>query len=180
MRTERITAANVDNAEIKELYESAFPEEERIPYDDLKRLLCVMPVDFFAYYDGEVFVGLTMVLNRADFSWGWYFAVREELRGRGYGQQILNGLKDKYAGRRLVIDIESPMQADCNNLVQRKKRYEFYKRNGFIDTQAAKKFEGIEYTILLLGDGSFTQKDYDSIIDELRTFWKDIPEEDRL
>lgn len=52
-----------------------------------------MPIDFMAYYDEDVFVGLTMVLNRKDFNWGWYFAVREELRGKGYGQHILTALK---------------------------------------------------------------------------------------
>ena len=179
MRTERITADNVDNAELRYLYESAFPKEERIPYDELKRLLGVMPIDFMTYYDGDMFVGLTMVLNRTDFNWGWYFAVREELRGIGYGQQILTALKAKYADRQLVIDIESPEQICCNNVEQRRRRYEFYKRNGFRDTQTAKSFEGIDYTILQLGDGTFTQSDYDSIIDELRKFWKDIPKEDR-
>ncbi|WP_298452896.1 GNAT family N-acetyltransferase [uncultured Prevotella sp.] len=178
MRTERITADNVDNAELRYLYESAFPKEERIPYDELKRLLGVMPIDFMTYYDGDMFVGLTMVLNRTDFNWGWYFAVKEELRGRGYGQQILTALKAKYADRQLVIDIESPEQTNCNNIEQRRRRYEFYKRNGFRDTWTAKSFEGIDYTILLLGDGTFTQNDYDGIINELRKFWKDIPKED--
>lgn len=37
MRTEKITAENVDNVQLKSLYESAFPKEERIPYDELKR-----------------------------------------------------------------------------------------------------------------------------------------------
>lgn len=78
----------------------------------------------------------------------------------------------------MVIDIESPKQTDCNNLEQRCRRYEFYKRNGFRDTQTAKSFEGIDYTILLLGEGTFTQMDYDNIIDDLRKFWKNIPKED--
>lgn len=68
MRTEKITAENADNAEVRALYESAFPKEERIPYDDLKHLLGVMPIDFVTYYDGDRFVGLTMVLNRTDFN----------------------------------------------------------------------------------------------------------------
>ena len=59
MRTEKITAENVDNVQLKSLYESAFPKEERIPYDELKGLLGVMPIDFMAYYDEDVFVGLT-------------------------------------------------------------------------------------------------------------------------
>lgn len=178
MRTEKITAENADNAEVRELYESAFPKEERIPYDELTRLLGVMPIDFVTYHDGDRFVGLTIVLNRADFNWGWYFAVKEELRGRGYGQQILTALMDKYAGRRLVIDIESPEQADCDNIEQRRRRHAFYKRNGFRDTPTAKHFEGIDYTILLAGEGTFTQEDYDNILNDLRKYWKNVPKEE--
>lgn len=178
MRTEKITAENADNTEVRELYESAFPKEERIPYDELIRLLGVMPIDFVTYYDGDRFVGLTMVLNRTDFNWGWYFAVKEELRGRGYGQQILTALMAKYADRQLVIDIESPEQTDCDNIEQRRRRYAFYKRNGFRDTPTAKRFEGIDYTILLSGEGTFTQEDYDNILNDLRKFWKNVPKED--
>jgi len=179
MRTIKITSANADNGPLRHLYENAFPKEEQIPYDDLKHLLDTMPIDFSAYYDGDVFVGLTMVLNRDDFNWGWYFAVEESLRGRGYGQQILSALISQYANRPLVIDIESPLQQDCSNKEQRLRRYGFYKRNGFRDTPTAKHFEGIDYTILLLGDGQFTQNDYDKIINVLRKFWANIPKESK-
>ena len=54
MNTRQITAANADER-IKRLYESAFPEGEQIPWDDLMRLVGEMPLDFTAYYDGEEF-----------------------------------------------------------------------------------------------------------------------------
>ena len=70
----------------------AFPEDEQIPWDDLMRLIGEMPLDFTAYYDGEEFIGFTIVYPRKSFSWFWYFAVSKELRGKGYGQQILTQL----------------------------------------------------------------------------------------
>ena len=48
MNTKQITAANADE-KIKQLYETAFPEDEQIPWDDLMRLVGEMPLDFTAY-----------------------------------------------------------------------------------------------------------------------------------
>ena len=173
-----VCPSDVDEPMLRGLYTTAFPEEEQIPYDDLKHLLQTMPIDYDAYYDGDVFVGLTIVLRRDDFNWLGYFAVVENLRGMGYGQQILNELKRKYASGRLMLDMESPRQENCSNRKQRVRRHDFYIRNGFRDTPTLKSFKGIDYTILMLGDGEFCQRDYDGIINDLRKFWENIPAED--
>ena len=52
MVVKQIAASNADE-KIKQLYETAFPEDEQIPWDDLMRLIEEMPLDFTAYYDGE-------------------------------------------------------------------------------------------------------------------------------
>ena len=52
MKEKHITAANADD-QMRRLYESAFPKDEQIPWDDLMRLIKEMPLDFTAYYDGE-------------------------------------------------------------------------------------------------------------------------------
>ena len=38
--------------QLRRLYETAFPQEEQIPWDDLMQLIDTMPLDFTAYYDG--------------------------------------------------------------------------------------------------------------------------------
>lgn len=164
-----ITAANADE-KIKQLYQTAFPEEEQIPWKDLLRLIEEMPLDFTAFYDGDEFIGFTIVYPRKTFNWFWYFAVREELRGKGYGQQILTCLIDRYKDRANILDMESPDQP-CDNMEQRKRRHGFYLRNGFRDTHVYRTYEGITYTIMMMGEGTFTQQDYDDIIHELQKFW---------
>ena len=62
MRTVQITAANADE-KIKQLYETAFLEDEQIPWKDLMRLIEEMPLDFTAYYDGEEFIGFTISIH---------------------------------------------------------------------------------------------------------------------
>lgn len=178
LKTVHINSTNADDPELRRLYGTAFPVEEQIPYDDLIHLLDAMDIDYTAYYDDEMLVGLTMVLRQPRYNWGWYFAVREELRGKGYGQQILSALLDKYrGGNPFIIDIESPLQADAPNPEQRHRRHAFYLRNGLKDTPTSRTFEGITYTIMSNSNAPFTQQDYDDILSALRAVWLNMPTE---
>lgn len=176
MKAKRLTSANACDEEICCLYESAFPEEEQIPYEDLLQLVDRMNLDFTAYYKGADFVGFTIVYPRDIFNWFWYFAVREDLRGNGCGQQILSMLIKKYEGCSNILDMESPEQ-ECDNREQRRRRSEFYLRNGFRNTGVGKSFEGIDYVILQNGDRVFTLQDYEEVLDELRAAWNRMPDE---
>ena len=177
MTTRQITSANADE-QIKQLYETAFPEGEQIPWEDLLRLVGEMPLDFTAYYDGEDFIGFTIVYPRKSFNWYWYFAVRQELRGKGNGQRILTQLIEHYKGQTFVLDMESPTQV-CDNIDQRKRRHDFYLRNGFRDTNVYRTYNDITRTIMMMGEGTFTMQDWDDITNELKQYWwpEDINEE---
>ena len=159
-----------EGQKIKQLYETAFPKDEQIPWDDLMRLVGEMSLDFTAYYEGEEFIGFTIVYPRKSFNWFWYFAVREELRGKGYGQQILTQLIERYKGQPFVLDMESTTQV-CDNLAQRKRRQAFYLRNGFRDTHVYRTYNDIIMTIMMKGEGTFTIQDWDEITNELKQFW---------
>ena len=202
MTEKKINISTADE-QIRQLYETAFPEDEQIPWDDLMRLVGEMPLDFTAYYDGEAFIGFTIVYPRKSFNrrtkqgqsgtcssyalqgggrpkvnWFWYFAVREELRGKGYGQQILTQLIERYKVQPFVLDMESTTQI-CDNLELRKRRQAFYLRNGFRDTNVHRTYNDITMTIMMRGEGSFTMQDWDDIVDELKKYWwpEDIKEE---
>lgn len=164
------------NEDVRRLYETAFPKEEQIPWKDLMRLMKTMSLDFTVYYEDGNLVGLTIVYPRPQFNWFWYFAVPEVLRGQGIGQRILTQLLERYKDESFILDMESPEQV-CENSEQRKRRHAFYLRNGFRDTGVGKSFKGIDYTIMMNGEGTFTQRDYDLIIDELRSYWDAMPKE---
>ena len=159
-----------EGQKIKQLYETAFPKDEQIPWDDLMRLVGEMSLDFTAYYEGEEFIGFTIVYPRKSFNWFWYFAVCEEFRGNGYGQQILTQLIERYKGQPFVLDMESTTQV-CDNLAQRKRRQAFYLRNGFRDTHVYRTYNDIIMTIMMKGEGTFTKQDWDDITNELKQFW---------
>ena len=156
MIQKQITAANANDGQLRLLYETAFPKEEQIPWDDLVRLIDEMHLDFTAYYEGEEFIGFTIVYPRPSFNWYWYFAVKEELRGKGLGQKILNQ--------------ESPRQ-ECDNKKQRLRRHAFYLRNGFRDTNVYRCWDDLEMTIMMMGPGTFSLQDWDEIVGELRKYW---------
>ena len=194
MIQKQISTENANDGQLKQLYETAFPKEEQIPWDDLVRLISEMHLDFTAYYDGEVMeqreqsdacigfaesrqnsaegqlIGFTIVYPRPSFNWYWYFAVKEELRGKGLGQQILNQLIKKYKGQSCVLDMESPRQ-ECANKEQRLRRQAFYLRNGFRDTNVYRSWDDLEMTIMMMGPGTFTLQDWDEIVGELRKYW---------
>ena len=46
MKETRITSASVSDEELRQLYQTAFPENELIPWDDLMRLVEEMHLDF--------------------------------------------------------------------------------------------------------------------------------------
>lgn len=169
MTTKQITPFNAD-LQIKQLYESAFPKEEQIPWDDLMRLIKEMQLDFTAYYDGEDFIGFTIIYPRPSFNWYWYFAVREEIRNKGFGQEILSMVIERYKGQTSVFDMESPRQV-CDNSEQRKRRHAFYLRNGFRDSNVYKTFDTVEMTIMMMGEGNFTNQDWDDVVNELSQHW---------
>lgn len=171
-----IDSSTADNDHLRHLYETAFPVQEQIPYDDLIVLLDIMDIDYTAYYDGENLVGLTMVLRMPQYNWGWYFAVQEQLRGKGYGQQILSALLDKYHSRNpFIIDIESPLQGDAPNPEQRRRRHAFYRRNGLKDTPTERTFDGVTFTIMTNSEAPFNQRNYDDVLADLRAVWQNMP-----
>ena len=66
MRTNPITAANADER-IKRLYETAFPQGEQIPWNDLMRLIREMPLDLLHITMETSDLPLSILLEPDDF-----------------------------------------------------------------------------------------------------------------
>ena len=152
----QITKDNCDNKEIKELYESAFPIEERMPYEKFFLPFDSIELDFRAYYDGDTFIG-------------FFIAYIEKLWGRGYGLKIvLDILEKSKTDIPLLGEVESPDQKDAPNLEIRKRRLAFYLRNGVVDTGIHLTHNGVEYTIVTTTKEPIPQEDLDEMVDILK------------
>ena len=159
--------------QVKALYESAFPENERIP---IKQLLDnKIKREFWAFFvndesDGVApprFCGFSNSISHGNITNIVYFAVEPELRSRGYGSQILQAIREKHPDSRIVVDIEVEEDSkDAEELERRNRRREFYQRNGFGASPVDYHWQGEHYRLLTAG-GTVTEK-------EFRDFWKEI------
>lgn len=165
--------------QVKALYESAFPANERIPIkhlldDKIKR-------EFWAFFDDDfrgnlsatktaatpTFCGFSNSISHGDITNIVYFAVVPELRSRGYGSKILQAIRRQHPNTRIVVDIEVEEDSkDAEELERRNRRREFYLRNGFGSSPVDYVWQGEHYRLLTAG-GNVTEK-------EFRDFWKEI------
>ena len=151
--------------QVKALYESAFPANERIPIkhlldDKIKR-------EFWTFFDGDLFCGFSNSITHGSITNIVYFAVVPELRSRGYGSQILQAIRRQHPDTRIVVDIEVEEDSkDAEELERRNRRREFYTRNGFDSSPVDYIWQGEHYRLLTAG-GTVTEK-------EFRDFWKEI------
>mgnify|MGYP004443132081 FL=1 len=165
MRTEKVTEAHRDINKIKELYERAFPENERHPFevicDDKKE-----HVEILAFYEEDLFCGFAVLLNCNKIAHIVYFSIEEELRNRGYGSKVLQCVHQAKKESRVIVDIER-LTRNCSNAEQRMKRKQFYLRNGYEETEVRYRWHGDDYEILSYG-GTVTDKEFEDFWDKLK------------
>lgn len=129
MRLERaLTEKQLE--EIEKLYLEAFPKIERKPFHLMlkKRDEGVMELLAIEGDDGE-FKGLAITVLCQDMVLLDYFAIAASERGNGLGSEALALLKEYYADRRFILEIERT-DVEAGNIGQRLKRKAFYLRNG--------------------------------------------------
>ena len=159
-----LTPQSAAAEQLRALYERAFPENERRPFDEMIR----EPTSFLeplAIWDGAQCVGLACLLNGDKISHIIYLAIEDSLRGRGYGSAALATIHAAKPGRRIMVDIERDSAA-ASNRTQRQKRKQFYLRNGYSETPVRYRWRGEDYEILVYG-GALSRADY-------KGFWKSL------
>ena len=157
LRFEKLTSKSPDFDLVKTLYEEAFAENERKPFAKLLGGYKGSG-EVYAVYDGNRFTGMISLLTLEDITHILYLAVKPEFRDRGYGTGILRILRRDWAGQRIIADLETP-EEDAPNQNQRKKRVEFYRRNGYSFTEIAYRWEDEDYQVMSSG-GEVTRKEF--------------------
>ena len=126
---------------------SAFPKNERFPFVGLLAMALQKRVNLQAVYDHDDFIGLIFWTYAEKIIYIGYLAVDPVWRGKGYGSQTLNLMKQHHPNQEIVLDIE-PVIKTAKNYSQRINRLLFYKLNGFKLTQDNLVDEGGHYAIL--------------------------------
>ena len=115
----------------KALYHTAFPKEERLPWWLLRLNARRSGIDLTAFMDGDTFCGFTASATVENMHFLLFFAIPEDLRGRGYGSAILSQLRQNYEVVTLNVEL---LDETAPNYPQRLRRFAFYRKNGFFDT----------------------------------------------
>ncbi len=152
--------------QVETLYLEAFPAAERKPFSMLEEMQRQGLGEILAMTDdNEAFLGLAVVLRRGDLVLLDYLAVAPEGRSRGVGSETLRQLAARFAGSRLLIEIELPDEAAANNS-QRLRRRQFYLRAGFAELDVRVSLAGVPMELLSLG-GAVSWEEYHQLQVEL-------------
>ncbi len=161
IRFEKIDENTKNLEEIKQLYWDAFPFEERIPFYIMVLVGNDRGVEFLSVYDDDIWLGFIHTLVGEKLSYIFYFAIDRGLRQSGYGSKILCEYKKMHP--RLSLAIE-PIEEGSDNIKQRKKRLEFYNKNGFetLDTRVVEM--GVEFELMGAKGMEIKESDYKSLV----------------
>lgn len=161
IRFEKIDENTKNLEDIKQLYMDAFPFDERIPFYIMVSVGNDRGVEFLSIYDDDTWLGFIHTLVGEKLSYIFYFAIDGSLRQSGYGSKIIREYKKIHPKLSLAIE---PIEEDSDNIKQRKKRLEFYEKNGFetLDTKVVEM--GVEFELMGAKGMEIKESDYKSLV----------------
>ena len=150
--------------DLKQIYIHSFPPDERREWHELKELLHHPNFSLNKMLYGGELIGLISLWNFSEFVFIEHFALREPMRGKGIGSQVLK-LVIEETSTKVVVEVEEP----TNEMARR--RIAFYERLGFlvcegIYYQPSYTPEKSQVRMLLL---SFPERILTSELDEIKT-----------
>lgn len=147
---------------IENLYNEAFPENERKPFSLILQKCHTGHMEILKVEDdSHKFVGLVIMVLYDDLALLDYFAISPTVRNSGYGSHVLECLNERYAGKRLIIEIEDP-EIPSDNTPERIRRKAFYLKNGMTIMSFKVNYFGTEMLILTNG-ATVTYDEYDAL-----------------
>ena len=121
-------ARHPDMPFFKAVYDDAFPEDERCPWDRMAGFL-EQPGHHFrlqgVYLDNGVPIGFNAYSEFGRYLYGIYLAFDRTHRGSGYGQRVLTAFHAQHPETLFFGEIEYP------DTPKARQRYAFYKKKGY-------------------------------------------------
>ena len=131
----QITARDEDLVKVEKLYQTSFPDDERMPFG---HLLLDSRREIEGIYEDGVFCGFISLFTFKFMTYIAFFAVEMRRRGNGIGSVVLELVHEAKPDNILFLDIEAIEPTD-NESSLRVRRKRFYLNNGFRES-------GIRYT----------------------------------
>lgn len=129
----RLEPAHKDLHFFEQINEEAFPPSERMTMDEIFAFASDTNTDVLGIYDAELPLGFAVILKNAVCGYIYFIAIDRQMRSKGYGSATMKKLLNTYSQLQLVLDFEEPVSTAAND-TQRRRRKQFYLRNGFHET----------------------------------------------
>ena len=84
-----VTGEHELNTDVREMYENAFPEEERREWIQLTELIANPAFCFYLIFNEQLLIGLVTVWNLNEFNFMEHFTIHHRERGKGYGTEVI-------------------------------------------------------------------------------------------
>lgn len=152
-------SAKKHTKQVKSLYRSAFPKNERAPFFLLMHRRDNGRDTFYALEENHEFIGLAYTIKTDKMVYVFFLAIEEDARGKGYGTEVLKKLREMYPDRAIALMIEDPEEKSAENLEERIERLKFYEKNGFQRLSIKINEAGVNYE-LLATENIVTQADF--------------------
>lgn len=118
--------------------------------------------DFLLLTDSERFVGCMVVQTYKNMAYLFFLAIDSSCRSKGYGSYAIETLKETYPEKKQVVDFEM-LDEKADNYEQRKKRRNFYLRNGYKETGLFLSYLGVDYEVFCM-DNEFDEEEFKELM----------------
>lgn len=161
-----VTSAHDMYKEAMDLYKASFPNHEQRESYLQTGIMGNGEYHFNLIYDNNIWIGMILWWETADFIYVEHFCILPEMRGKRYGQKALALLKKE--GKKVILEIDPPVDGIS---IHRKAFYERsgYQANGFahIHPPYKKKFKG-HSLVVMSSPGLLTEAEYSAFNNYLR------------
>ena len=139
-------------------------------------------------FNEDTWIGWTYIIlytnkDKKNFAYVLYLAIDSNNRNKGYGTKALKLIFEKYKDYSISLAIETYEDEKAENLEQRIKRHNFYKRCGMEDLSYRVTTSNYTYDVMYYGQ-SIERNDYKDMMDNYtgwffkyfnRVFFSDKP-----
>lgn len=151
--------------QVFELYEEAFPEEEKKPQALMEELAGQGKMELLAAVEDGEFIGLAMNMMHGNTALLDYLAIAPDHRCGGYGSRTVQALLERFQNKKYIFEIEM-QDENAANAQDRKRRKSFYLRNGLKETGLFANVYHTDFEILT-PDGSLTYEEYIGMLEAI-------------
>jgi len=152
-----IVIKKMGKSELEEIYlkilPTHFPQNEIKPWQKVSNLWDMGRYSGYLWEENDELIGYALLFAGEEQYWLLdYYAVMENKRNYGYGSKFLQEIKEVFKDESgIIIEAENPQFAEDNNdEILRKRRINFYLRNGCVPTGVWARAAGVEYVIVYI------------------------------